>query len=208
MTPEDALPLVEQLYEGAPCGLVVTTEAGIIVRANQTFCNWLGHSLETLLQRRFQELLTMGGRIFHQTHWAPLMKMQGSVAEVKLEVLHRDGHVITMLLNGVRREHAHGVFHEMALFGTIERDRYERELLAARRRAEQLLAQTTEAEAALQHAKQELADAYHDAQRRAAFAEQMVASATPDPQNPLPALKMAPPLLEPGERKSGGAGRR
>ncbi|MBK4990741.1 MULTISPECIES: PAS domain-containing sensor histidine kinase [unclassified Pseudomonas] len=201
MTPEDALPLVEQLYEGAPCGLVVTTEAGIIVRANQTFCNWLGHSLETLLQRRFQELLTMGGRIFHQTHWAPLMKMQGSVAEVKLEVLHRDGHVITMLLNGVRREHAHGVFHEMALFGTIERDRYERELLAARRRAEQLLAQTTEAEAALQHAKQELADAYHDAQRRAAFAEQMVAIASHDLKNPLTAIKMATQLLERGEHR-------
>ena len=33
----------------------------------------------------------MGGRIFHQTHWAPLLQMQGSVAEVKLEVVHRDG---------------------------------------------------------------------------------------------------------------------
>ena len=27
----------------------------------------------------------MGGRIFHQTHWAPLLQMQGSVAEVKLD---------------------------------------------------------------------------------------------------------------------------
>ncbi|HAL67510.1 MAG TPA: PAS domain-containing sensor histidine kinase, partial [Pseudomonas sp.] len=129
MTGAGEIPAVESLFEGAPCGLVVTTETGMIVKANQTFCKWLGYAPQDLTQCRFQDLLTMGGRIFHQTHWAPLMKMQGSVAEVKLEVRHRTGHVITMLLNGVRRQYAHGVFHELALFGTIERDRYERELL-------------------------------------------------------------------------------
>ena len=29
----------------------------------------------------------MGGRIFHQTHWAPLLQMQGSISEVKLEMV-------------------------------------------------------------------------------------------------------------------------
>ncbi|AQW68904.1 PAS domain-containing sensor histidine kinase [Pseudomonas putida] len=201
MTGAGETPPVDVLFEGAPCGLVVTTETGMIVKVNQTFCKWLGYAPEDLAQCRFQELLTMGGRIFHQTHWAPLMRMQGSVAEVKLEVRHRAGHVITMLLNGVRRQYAHGVFHELALFGTIERDRYERELLTARRRAEQLLAQTTEAEAALQQAKAELADAYQSAQRRAAFAEQMVAIASHDLKNPLTAIKMATQLLERGEHR-------
>lgn len=55
----------------------------------------MGCSPSDLTGRRFQELLTMGGRIFHQTHWAPLMKLQGSVAEVKLDLLHTNGHVIT-----------------------------------------------------------------------------------------------------------------
>ena len=92
------------LFEGAPCGLIVTRENGAILRANATFSQWTGFSESELQARRFQDLLTMGGRIFHQTHWAPLMKMQGSVAEVKLDLVHRDGHTVTMLLNAIRRE--------------------------------------------------------------------------------------------------------
>ncbi|MFJ4346559.1 ATP-binding protein [Pseudomonas sp. NPDC089401] len=195
------LPDADLLFEQAPCGLVVTREDGTILRSNQTFCNWLDLDPAQLLQRRFQDLLTVGGRIFHQTHWAPLMKMQGSVAEVKLDLLHRQGHVITMLLNGVRREREAGVYYELALFGTVERDRYERELLAARRRAEELLSEKTAAEAALQQAKAELAAAYRNAERRAAVAEQMVAIASHDLKNPLTAIKMATQLLERGERR-------
>lgn len=159
----DAIELLEQ----APCGLVVTTEDGTILRANRTFAGWIGCSPSDLRGRRFQELLTMGGRIFHQTHWAPLMKLQGSVAEVKLDLLHAQGHVITMLLNGVRREHPEGVRNELAFFGTIERDRYERELLAARKRAEELLSEKSMAESALKSAQAELAVAYERAERRA-----------------------------------------
>lgn len=201
MTAGGGLPGVDELYEGAPCGLVITSEAGTILRANQTFCDALGRAPASLLQHRFQDLLTMGGRIYHQTHWAPLMKMQGAVAEVKLDLLHQDGRIITMLLNGVRREHPEGVFYQLALSGTHERDRYERELLAARRRAEALLAQATAAEVALQQAKAELADAYQSAQRRAAFAEQTVAIASHDLKNPLTAIKMAAQLLAQSEQR-------
>ncbi|ABY98885.1 PAS domain-containing protein [Pseudomonas sp. SbB1] len=193
----DAIELLEQ----APCGLVVTTEDGTILRANRTFAGWIGCSPSDLRGRRFQELLTMGGRIFHQTHWAPLMKLQGSVAEVKLDLLHAQGHVITMLLNGVRREHPEGVRNELAFFGTIERDRYERELLAARKRAEELLSEKSMAESALKSAQAELAVAYERAERRASFAEQMIAIASHDLKNPLTAIKMASELLGRGERR-------
>ncbi|TDJ76228.1 PAS domain-containing sensor histidine kinase [Pseudomonas putida] len=191
----------EALLELAPCGLVVTTEDGTILRANRTFAAWIGCSPSDLSGQRFQELLTMGGRIFHQTHWAPLMKLQGSVAEVKLDLLHAKGHVITMLLNGVRREHPEGVRNELALFGTIERDRYERELLTARKRAEELLSEKSMAESALKSAQAELAVAYERAERRASFAEQMIAIASHDLKNPLTAIKMASELLGRGERR-------
>lgn len=195
-------PDTESLFAGAPCGLVVTQEDGTIVRTNLAFCSWVGFSEEELLGRRFQSLLTMGGRIFHQTHWAPLMQMQGSVAEVKLDVVHRDRHVITMLLNGVRREHAAGCFHELALFGTTDRDKYERELLNARKLAEELLAQKAEAQSALHQAQDELRVAYQKAQLRATFAEQMVAIVSHDLKNPLTAIKMAAQILGRDDRNS------
>ena len=55
--------------------------------------------------RRIQDLLTIGGSVFHQTHWAPLLQMQGSVAEVKLDIRHADGRTIPMLINAIRRSH-------------------------------------------------------------------------------------------------------
>ncbi len=199
-TDHSPLPDADALFEGAPCGLIVTTQDGTILRANQIFCTWIGRSQHALLGVRFQTLLTMGGRIFHQTHWAPLMQMQGSVAEVKLDLVHRDGHTVTMLLNGMRREHASGAFYEMALFGTTDRDRYERELLTARKRAEELLSEKTLAESALQQIKGELSIAYEKSQRRALFAEQMVAIASHDLKNPLTAIRMAADFLAQAER--------
>ncbi|HYQ50509.1 MAG TPA: PAS domain-containing sensor histidine kinase [Pseudomonas sp.] len=196
------LPAFEDLFNGAPCGLVVTDEDGTILRSNRIFSIWMGISQEALGQLRFQDLLTMGGKIFHQTHWAPLMRMQGSVAEVKLDLKNASEQTITLLLNGVRREHADGVYYELALFGMTDRDKYEREIVEARQRAEQLLWEKTSAEAALQQAKVELDLAYEKSQQRAFFAEQMVAIASHDLKNPLTAIKMATDLLARGERSS------
>jgi sigma-B regulation protein RsbU (phosphoserine phosphatase) len=196
------MPDAQSLFDGAPCGLVVTQEDGTILQANLTFSNWVGISQPDLGGRRFQNLLTMGGRIFHQTHWAPLMRMQGSVAEVKLDLIHQDKRVIPMLLNGVRREHATGAFYELALFCTTDRDQYERELLKARKAAEELLSEKMAAEAALLETQKKLNEAHEKAQRRALFAEQMVAIVSHDLKNPLTAIKMASEILARTEQRT------
>ncbi|WGT34327.1 PAS domain-containing sensor histidine kinase [Pseudomonas atacamensis] len=189
------IPDSQSLFDNAPCGLVVTREDGSILSANKTFCTWIGWEKTDLERRRFQDLLTMGGRIFHQTHWAPLIQMQGSVAEVKLDVVHRDKTLISMLLNGVRQQHESGVVYQLALFCTTDRDHYERELLKAKQLAEKLLANKVAADAALSQAQRKLNKAYEKAQRRALFAEQMVAIVSHDLKNPLTAIKMAAEIL-------------
>jgi len=145
------------LFEDAACGLLVTAADGTLAICNRTFCRWIGYSGDELVGRRkFQDLLTIGGRIFHQTHWAPLLQMQGSVAEVKLEVVHRDGHSIPMVMNAVRHEREGSVSHGIAVFVAEDRHKYERELLIARRRAEEALAQEQEAQRALTVAQSRL----------------------------------------------------
>jgi sigma-B regulation protein RsbU (phosphoserine phosphatase) len=99
----------------------------------------------------------------------------------------------------VRREHASGAFYELALFGTTDRDKYERELLGARKIAENLLQEKIFAETALQQAQSALSKAYEEAKRRASFAEQMVAIVSHDLKNPLTAIKMASDILARGE---------
>jgi sigma-B regulation protein RsbU (phosphoserine phosphatase) len=98
-------------------------------------------------KRRFQDLLTIGGRIFHQTHLAPLMKMQGSVAEVKLELLHQDGHTVPIMMNATSTVHKDGkFFHQIAVFVASDRHKYERELVLAKNTGEDLLQKQIEAQ--------------------------------------------------------------
>ncbi|MBT2794763.1 hybrid sensor histidine kinase/response regulator [Paraburkholderia strydomiana] len=156
----DGVPSWPELLEDAPCGLLVTEADGTIRLANATFCTWTGYQPDDLVgRRRIQELLTVGGRLFHHTHWLPLMQMQGSAAEVKFDVVHRDGHRVPMLFNAVSRKRGSRLFHELAVVVVHDRHRYERELLLARRHAESALAEQQKAQQALARSRDELAQA-------------------------------------------------
>ncbi|KTB56815.1 PAS domain-containing sensor histidine kinase [Pseudomonas syringae] len=191
-----SLPVTEELYEHAACGLLVTLPNGTIERANLTFCRWLGLTREAVLGRRFQDLLNVAGKVFLQTHWAPMLQTQGSIAEVKVELIHADGHPVPMMLNAVRREYPSGFLHEVAVFLAEERNKYERELLAAHKLAEELLQHQMTVQTELTSARNRLRLAHAEAEIRAIFAEQMIGIVSHDLRNPLAAIKMAAGLLE------------
>jgi sigma-B regulation protein RsbU (phosphoserine phosphatase) len=181
------------LYEQAACGLLSTTAAGMIVRVNQTFCAWLGFEPEALIgKKRFQDLLTVGSRIFHQTHWMPLLQVQGSVAEVQLELAKRDGQVVPMLVNAVQRSQAGDARHDIATFVAADRRRYERELLDARKRAEQLLESERVAQQALAAVLQEREQ---ESRQRAVLAEQLMGIVSHDLRTPLNVIVLGASLL-------------
>ncbi|WP_224364583.1 PAS domain-containing hybrid sensor histidine kinase/response regulator [Hyalangium versicolor] len=130
----------EELYEHAPCGHLSTLPNGTIVRVNQTFLDWTGYSREELLAgMRFQDLLNIGGKMFHETHYAPLLRMQGFVREINFELVGKQGGALPALINTVQKKDAAGkpVLHRTTVFGFAERKSYERELLLARKKAEQ-----------------------------------------------------------------------
>ncbi len=134
--PPPQIPDADALYDHAACGLVVTDTDGLIHRANATFCRWLGFDSASLVgQRRIQDMLTVGGRIFHQTHWAPMLQMQGSIAEMKLDILSSSGRPMPMLFNVIRRESDGLVWDEMSAMVVNDRQAYERALLTARNEA-------------------------------------------------------------------------
>jgi sigma-B regulation protein RsbU (phosphoserine phosphatase) len=188
------------LYEEAACALLLTARDGTLLKVNSTFVAWSGYSAEELCgKRKLQELLTMGGRIFHQTHWAPLLHIQGSVAEVKLEIRHRDGRTLPMVMNAVVRVHDGQPCHHIAIFSAVDRHQYEKELLLARRRAEDLLQQAQLAQQALSRAQEQLQREREQAEDRASFAEQMVGIVSHDLRNPLSAIQMSVNVLNRGE---------
>jgi sigma-B regulation protein RsbU (phosphoserine phosphatase) len=201
--PAPSLPDAEALFRFAPCGLLVTTHDGTIRRVNATLCAWLGRTDTELVDRtRFQDLMTVGSRIFHQTHWAPLLQIQGSVAEVKLELRGAGGESIPAVVNAVRREHGGHTFHEIAVIVAEDRHQYERELLRARRRAEDLLTQEQRTRQALADAQAELDRQRTTAEDRALFAEQMMGIVSHDLRNPLTVIRMSAHILQRGELTS------
>jgi PAS domain S-box-containing protein len=127
------------LYENAPMGYLSTLPDGRIVKVNHTFCAWTGWPAEEVVGSRFQDLLTVGGRVFHETHLRPLLRMQGVVREIAVDVVRIDGSLLPCLLNAVevRDEDGAQVLVRATLFEATARRRYERELLAAQRGAEE-----------------------------------------------------------------------
>src|SRR5688500_3742665 len=94
----------EELFEHAPCGYVSALADGTMVRVNQTLVEMTGQPREALLGGlRFQELLSVPGRIYHDTHFGPLLQMQGFVKEVAFDLVRRDGSPLPVLVNAVVR---------------------------------------------------------------------------------------------------------
>ncbi|MFF4164793.1 PP2C family protein-serine/threonine phosphatase [Streptomyces sp. NPDC001741] len=134
--PQDS---AEDLYENAPCGYLSTLLDGRIVKINGTLLRWLGYRREELVGRKqFSELLTIGGRLYHETHFAPLLQMQGEVSGIALELKAADGGRLPVLVTSVLKRGPDGepLLIRTTLLDARDRRTYERELLRARQEAE------------------------------------------------------------------------
>ena len=144
---------VEELFQNAPCGYVATVADGTIIQVNQTFERQTGRTRDWLLAgRRFSDLLSLPGKIYHETHFWPLLQMQGSASEIAFDLVRDDSPSLSVVVNAVRKPvgHAGAVLTLITIFDSTDRRQYERELLLARRKAEQA---TEDEQAARQRAE-------------------------------------------------------
>jgi sigma-B regulation protein RsbU (phosphoserine phosphatase) len=143
----------EDLYEHAPCGYLSTTLDGRIVKINQTLLGWLGRTRAEVVDRsRFTDLLTVGGRLYHETHFAPLLRMQDSLSGVALELRTASGGRLPVLVTSVVKKDSAGepLLIRTTVFDARDRRAYEEELLRARRAAEREQTRVTELARTLQ----------------------------------------------------------
>ncbi|WP_405834066.1 PP2C family protein-serine/threonine phosphatase [Streptomyces sp. NBC_01176] len=146
---------VEELYESAPCGYLSTLMDGTIAKINATLLGWLGLERESAVGRmRFTDLLTVGGKLYHETHFAPLLRMQGEIGGIALEVKQAGGDRMPVLVSSVVKHGAGGepLLIRTTLFDARDRRAYEEELLRARKAAEEARKQAEADRARLQDA--------------------------------------------------------
>lgn len=129
----------EDLYEQAPCGYLSTRLDGLIVQVNATLLTWLGNTKHELVgRRRFADLLSVGGRIYHETHFAPLLRLQSHVQGIALDLVAADGRRLPVLVAAtlIPETPSRPALIRTIVFDASDRRTYEEELLRARQRAE------------------------------------------------------------------------
>ncbi|MFK0125772.1 PP2C family protein-serine/threonine phosphatase [Streptomyces nigra] len=145
----------EDLYEGAPCGYLSTLMDGTIAKINATLLNWLGRSRQDVVGRlRFTDLLTVGGKLYHETHFAPLLRMQGDISGIALELKQADGGRMPVLVSSVVKHGTTGepLLIRITVFDARDRRAYEEELLRRQRAADEARRQAEADRARLQDA--------------------------------------------------------
>jgi PAS domain S-box-containing protein len=128
----EATPTLDRL----PCGVVSFTDDGRILAVNRPLAELLGQEPGELLGRHVETLLTVGGRIFFQTHLYPLLRLHGAAGEMFVLLRHRDGSDRAALMNAVRHERPDGPVVDCVLMELRERRKFEDALLRARAEAE------------------------------------------------------------------------
>lgn len=129
----------EELYESAPCGYLSTLMDGTIAKINETLLDWLGLTRDAVVGRkRFTDLLSVGGRLYHETHFAPLLRMQGRISEIALELRASDGTRLPVLVSSTVKTSTDGepMLIRTTVFDARQRRSYEKELLREREAAE------------------------------------------------------------------------
>ncbi|PKA84343.1 PAS domain S-box-containing protein [Ulvibacter sp. MAR_2010_11] len=127
------------LYDNAPCGSISFRNDSIILDINNTLCFWLGYKKEELINKRtLPSLFKIGGQIFFETHFFPLIKMQGFIKEVYFDIVKKDKSVLHGLINvreipGVNNQPG---TYQATVLDISDRWHYESELLKAKRQAE------------------------------------------------------------------------
>jgi len=153
--------VVDELLHLAPCGILEFADDGKIQFANATLAGLLQYSDDELRGLKFDEVLTVSSRIFHQTHFMPLLRLHGRADEIFFTLRKRSEEKLPVLANAVRVRREGGWRIICVFMPALQRGRYEEEILAAKRKAEDALQSNDE----LQRSRSELEERLEELDR-------------------------------------------
>jgi phosphoserine phosphatase RsbU/P len=165
------------LFENAPCGYLTIGPDGRIKKVNATLTAWTGIEADKFVGRRLHHFLNMAGRIYYETHIAPLLRMQGFFNEFALDFETAAGERLPVIANAAERRDAEGglLFTAVVVLKATDRRRYERELVDSKSALQKGLA-----------TQQETAE----------LREQFIAVLGHDLRNPLAAISAGARILQ------------
>jgi PAS domain S-box-containing protein len=152
----DATTPVEPLLDSAPCGFVSFADDGRVRAANATLLEMLGLTRDEVVGRHIETILTVGARIFYQTHFFPLLRLHGRAEEIFILLRAKGGDDVAAIANAVRRQRHDEWITDCVLLRVRERQKFEDALLRAKKTAEDARAVAEEQQRQLEDANAQL----------------------------------------------------
>lgn len=129
----------EDLYENAPFGYISFLADGRIFKINKTLLNLLGFEKAEILQvKKIQSLFKIGGKIYFETHFFPLVRMQGFVKEINFDLVKKDGSFFPALINvdQITDPQSNISSYRASVIDITDRKKYEKVLMESKENAE------------------------------------------------------------------------
>jgi phosphoserine phosphatase RsbU/P len=130
---------MDSLLDVAPCGYVVFRDDGQIELVNKTLLRWLGLRKEDATGKNIETLFTIPTRIFYNTHFFPILKLHGKADEIFLQFKMPGNETMPALVNAERKPSNDHYLNHCVIIPVHQRKKFEEEILAAKRSAEQAL---------------------------------------------------------------------
>lgn len=123
--------LTEHILENLPCGCIVFGSDGVMTYVNPAICNSLGYSADHLVGSELDKILTLSSRIFAQTHFFPMLKLQSKVNEIFLNLKSKTGNSVPVMVC-VNSTNENGLISYIGTFAPVwQRQEYEQKLILA-----------------------------------------------------------------------------
>lgn len=135
---------MDDLTDVIPSGVLVFDDRGIILSVNRTLAEMLRYQPGDLEGKNIDIILSLASRIFYNTHFFPLIRLQSRADEIFLTLVTSDTQHLAVLSNAVRRLRDGNHENIVVFMPLLQRQKYEEEILQAKRDAENALKENKE----------------------------------------------------------------
>lgn len=131
----------QEFYNNLPCGCITVSTDEKLIEVNETFLKITGYDRDEVIGKmKFTDFLTMGSKVYMETHVKPMLHLYRQAEEIKVEILHKKNRKIPALLNSIQNRDQKGshIYVQHTILDISQRSLYEKELLSSKRDAEEL----------------------------------------------------------------------
>jgi PAS domain S-box-containing protein len=139
------------LFEKSPTGYTITSLEGNYLKVNKTFESILGYSTEEIIGRNWADFTLSDDIRFNQEIMQPLFSGVQNTIEFEKRYLHRDGNLVTVLINTTLLRNSQNVpqFFITNILDITNRKKIEEELYTTQKELQQMLVESEQSHAAL-----------------------------------------------------------